>query len=137
MPLEITEKEMLSRFTDALKQSASAAKELAEPMNEKQPKALHDFIHGLKVAAGSTHQLGIYRENLSLLDVRDILEQVIDASQSMVAASISGSPYWVSIQDFLKNMSEQGVKMAESKAMSRQDVLANLVLRAKNNKHLN
>lgn len=134
MSIEISESEMLYRYADGLSKASSAAKQLSQPMNPDQPQALADFLHGLKVAAGSAHQLGVYRENFSLLDVRDILENVIDQVQEMTATAVSGNPLWARIEEFLKGMSDKGTKMADSKPISRQDVLSELNYRQKNPK---
>ncbi len=132
MVIEISEREMILRFVDALSQSASAASQLSRPSNPDQPQALVDFIHGLKVAAGSAHQLGIYRENLKMLSIRDLLENIIEVSNDIIATSASENPYWIQIQDFLKEMSKQGAQIADSKPQSRLEVLADLDIRARN-----
>lgn len=137
MSIEVSEKEMLFRFTDGLSKSASAAKQLLEPMNIGQPKALNDFLHGLKISAGSAHQLGIYRENLGLLDVRDSLERIIEEVQEMSAEIVSGNPVWNDIKKLLEKISVNGIKLAESKPMSRKDVLANLDYMQRNPKTIN
>lgn len=62
------------------------------------------FVDGLKVAAGSAHQLAHAQENPNWLKVRDMLEALI----------------------------EKGQKLALSKAMPRQEVLANLDHRLRN-----
>jgi hypothetical protein len=69
-----------------------------------EPEMLVRFVDGLKVAAGSAHQLAHAQENTNWLKVRDMLEALI----------------------------ESGQKMAMSKSMPRAEVLRNLDIRAKN-----
>lgn len=59
------------------------------------------FVDGLKVSAGSAHQLAHAQEN----------------------------PNWLKIRDLLENLIETGQKMATAKSMPRQDVLAELAVR--------
>lgn len=62
---------------------------------------LNRFVDGLKVAAGSAHQLAHAQENTNWLKVRDMLESLI----------------------------EKGQRLALSKAMPRQEVLKELDIR--------
>lgn len=59
------------------------------------------FVDGLKVAAGSAHQLAHAQEN----------------------------PNWLKVRDMLENLIESGQKMAMAKSMPRQQVLDELVKR--------
>lgn len=59
------------------------------------------FVDGLKIAAGSAHQLCHAQEN----------------------------PNWLKIRDLLEAMIPQGQKLATSKSMPRQEVLDELVKR--------
>lgn len=68
-----------------------------------EPEMLLRFVDGLKVAAGSAHQLAHAQENPSWLKVRDLLEGLI----------------------------ESGQKLAMSKSMPRQQVLEELIKREK------
>jgi hypothetical protein len=136
MSIEISETEMIKRFSEGCKEAANCAAELAKPANTNHPIALHNFIHGVKVAAGSAHQIAIYRENLSFLSVRDYLEKIIDTMINKSSMSISGNPVWLNIEKYLTNMASEGFKLAHSKPMSRQDVLANLDFIQKNPKNV-
>ena len=69
-----------------------------------EPEMLVRFVDGLKVAAGSAHQLAHAQEN----------------------------PNWLKVRDMLESLIEKGQKMALAKSMPRQDVLANLNLRQMN-----
>lgn len=62
------------------------------------------FVDGLKVAAGSAHQLAHAQEN----------------------------PNWLKVRDMLENLIEHGQKMAMSKSMPREEVLRQLDIRQRN-----
>ena len=51
-----------------------------------EPEMLVRFVDGLKIAAGSAHQLAHAQENPTWLDVRDKLEILIIAGQQMAMA---------------------------------------------------
>ena len=129
MSLELSESEMLNRYVDGLKKSASAANEITRSLFESKPKIFVTFIDGLKVAAGSAHQLAHAQQNLQWLGIRDLLEAVIDKSQTIVIFNHSANPFWLSIENSLKNLIEKGKKMATSKAVSRADLLVDLAVR--------
>lgn len=62
------------------------------------------FVDGLKVAAGSAHQL----------------------------AHAQSNPNWLKVRDMLEGLIEHGQQMAMSKSMPRQDVLEQLNIRERN-----
>jgi len=64
------------------------------------------FVDGLKVAAGSAHQLAHAQEN----------------------------PNWLKVRDLLESLIENGQKMAMAKSMPRQEVLKQLNIREKNSR---
>lgn len=130
MVIELNEKEMINRFSDSMKRATSSAKTLSENRIEIKPQALIIFVHELKVAAGSAHQLYIYRENPYMETIRNTLEAVIEKSQDIVA--IAPSIYWTAIKEALDNIAVNGLKSIDSKAMSRQDVLTHLDYKQKN-----
>lgn len=68
-----------------------------------EPEMLIRFVDGLKVAAGSAHQLAHAQEN----------------------------PNWLKVRDLLENLIESGQKMALAKSMPRQEVLRELDIRSK------
>lgn len=68
-----------------------------------EPEMLLRFVDGLKIAAGSSHQLAHAQEN----------------------------PNWLKIRDMLENLIESGQKMAMAKSMPRYEVLQELDARAK------
>lgn len=68
-----------------------------------EPEMLARFVDGLKVAAGSAHQLAHAQEN----------------------------PNWLKIRDMLESIVENGQKLAMSKSIPRQQVLEELLIREK------
>ncbi len=69
-----------------------------------EPEMLVRFVDGLKVAAGSAHQLAHAQEN----------------------------PNWLKVRDLLESLIEHGQKMALSRAMPRTEVIRELDYRQKN-----
>lgn len=51
-----------------------------------EPEMLVRFVDGLKVAAGSAHQLAHAQSNPNWLQVRDLLESLIEKGQKMAMA---------------------------------------------------
>lgn len=51
-----------------------------------EPEMLVRFVDGLKVAAGSAHQLAHAQSNPNWLQVRDLLETLIEKGQKMAMA---------------------------------------------------
>lgn len=132
MTLYVTEAEMKERFTDSLKKSASKAKEFTEAELNKKPQIFVEFIDGLKIAAGSAHQLAHSQENPKWLQVRDILEKIIDVGQILPTFSSESSPLWIRIKDQLEAIAIGGEKLATSAAMPRYEVLSRIEDRLKN-----
>lgn len=126
MPIEVQEQEMINRYSDSLSKAASISKEFITTQEINKPKLFVDFIHELKCAAGSAHQLGIYQENPNFLTLRDKIEAVIEVGQNLPTFTGQQAGLWFQIKNSLLAMSEAGCKMATSKAMTRNDVLANL-----------
>ena len=71
-----------------------------------EPEMLVRFVDGLKVAAGSSHQL----------------------------AHAQSNPQWLTIRDLLENLIDQGQKLAVAKSMPRAEVLRQLDIREKEHK---
>lgn len=69
-----------------------------------EPEMLNRFVEGLKTAAGSAHQLAHAQQNPNWLQVRDLLETLI----------------------------EKGQRLALSKSMPRAEVLRQLDIRQSN-----
>lgn len=131
MSLEITEREMVSRFSESMKEAASCAQVLSREQEQPKPQAFIDFLHAIRVSAGSAHQLYIYRENVYMAMIRDTLEAVIDES-TKIAPTFYNSKYWAQIEEALVGIRAKGLKSADEKSMSRNDVLAHLKIRAQN-----
>lgn len=133
MTLFLNEAEMLDRYVDGLKRSASRAGEFLSVGPDKKLKLFVEFIDGIKVAAGSAHQLAHSQMNPKWLDARDILEGVIILSNTITDYSDEQvGPVWLKVQQVLNDMVDSGRKLATSRAMKWEDVIANLDSRAKN-----
>lgn len=135
--LYISETEMLERYIDSLKKASSRANEFTKTELSKRPALFVDFIDGLKVAAGSAHQLAHAQMNPKWLDTRDIIEGIVTVSQTLPTHTEADNYLWLRIRDSLDMMVVSGRKLATSKAMVRPDVLAHLDHRAKNADKLN
>lgn len=129
MTLEISEQEMISRYVDSLKRAASRAVEFIRAEESAKPALFVDFLHQIKVAAGSAHQLGITQENTHFLVLRDKLEMIIEVGQTLPTFGPKQNGLWMSIKNSLEQMAQTGFRLATSKGMKRTEVLANLNLR--------
>lgn len=125
MTIYITEKEMIERYVDGLKQSSSRAKEFTTAELQKRPQILAEFLNGVKVSAGSSHQLAHAQENPNWLQVRDLLEKILEIGQNLPLASDTSAAFktWFSISETLENMVVIGKKMAAQAALTRPEVL--------------
>ena len=133
MTLFITEAEMLDRYIDGLKKSASRAGEFVSAGENQKLKLFVDFIDGVKVAAGSAHQLAHSQMNPKWLDIRDILEGIVTLSHGITNFSDDqAGPIWIKIKEHLDTMTDTGRRIATSKAMAWTDIIANLDHRAEN-----
>lgn len=133
MTLFLSEAEMLDRYVDGLKKSASRAGEFVSAGENKKLELFTDFIDGIKVAAGSAHQLAHSQMNPKWLDTRDILENIITLSLGITNfIDEEAGPLWIRIQESLNDMVDSGRKLAFSKAMKWEDITAHLDHRAKN-----
>lgn len=132
MTLYVSDKEMCERFVDSLKRSASRAEEFTKATPEDKPKLFVDFISGLKTAAGSAHQLAVSgREDPKWLDVRDLLEKIIEIGQSL--PTFTGTDHlWIKIKSQLELLAVNGRKMFDARARNRGEVLSDLTARLTN-----
>lgn len=131
MALEISESEMISRFTDNMKKAADRAKDFMKSEEKDKPQLFVEFIDSLKISAGSAHQLAHAQSNPQFLGIRDTLEAVIEVGQQLPTFNGNQAGIWFSIKTSLEGISQKGLKMATSKAMTRQDVLTELNIRQK------
>lgn len=129
MNIEVSEHEMINRFGDSMRRAGSIAKQFMTATEPEKPALFVNFIHELKIAAGSAHQISIYRENTHLLTIRDTLEGIIDIGQTTPVFTSAQAGMWFKIKQSLDRLGENGVKLATGKAMSREDVLSNLTFR--------
>lgn len=138
MSLVVSEHEMIERFVAGCNEAGDRAKQFLKCEENEKPRLFTEFAHGLKVAAGSAHQLAITQENPNFLNIRDVLEKVIAGSQDLVTCGPLSNGSWLSISKSLEGIALRGQRMARAKAMSRTDVLANLDVRQiKLNQELN
>lgn len=128
----MTEKEALSRYVDGLQKASSRAEEFLRAKNEDKPQLFVDFIDGIKVAAGSAHQLAHSQQNPKWLDTRDLLEGIIAVGMSLPVFSENDGQLWNGIKKSLDMMVITGKKLGSMKAMTRIDVLTHLDVREKN-----
>lgn len=127
--LVVNEHEMIERFFDGCNKAADRAKQFTVCEEQEKPQLFIDFVAALKVAAGSAHQLAHAQENPIFLGIRDTLEKVIAGTNDLVTCGPKSKGSWVVIKQSLEGIANKGKKHATSRAMSRQDVLANLDLR--------
>lgn len=131
MTLVISENEMIYRFGDGLKLSISKAGEFIKtPKDSNKPELFLDFLGGLKVAAGSAHQLAHARMDTRWLDLRDILEKVLDLGKEIPVSKADDGEMWLRIAKSLVTLSNTGFYLANNtKAQKRADTLAALTTR--------
>lgn len=122
---------MIERYVGGLKQSASAVTELQKSELVDRPAIVVKFIDGIKVAAGSAHQLCHAQENPHFLDIRDRLEAIIDQTEILVTSASPDNPLWTKIKEHLLGIADKGKRMATSKGITRAEVLTNLDIREK------
>lgn len=135
MALVLTEQEMLNRFSDSLRRASSIAHEIMKAEEKEKPRMFVDFIHEIKTAAGSAHQMAHTRPDQSpkWLTLRDLLEKIIEVGQVVPLMGQNQNGLWFSIKGSLDNLHTMGFQIATSmKAMSRDDVLADMDVRAAN-----
>lgn len=130
MVLYVTEKEMVERFGDSCKEASSRCKELIGNEDFEKPETFLKLVSALKVAAGSSHQLSMAQMNPKWLIFRDTLEHFSEFCQANVFKQ-SESLLWMTISRSLHEIGENGKKLANAKAPSREDVLFDLNLREK------
>lgn len=128
---------MLERLIDGLKKSASRAEEFVKAEDKDKPGLFVDFIEGIKVAAGSAHQLGHAQENPKWLDMRDILENIVTISYTLPQRPEEENSLWLKVKTFLEQLVVQTRTLANMGAMKRSDVLLHLDERSRNADKLN
>lgn len=116
---------MIERLIDSLKKAASRAVEFTKAREQDKPELFVDFIDGLKVAAGSAHQLAHSQENPRWLDVRDYLEGTIEVGQHL-PVEYGSEVIWDKISEMLLNLSVKTQQMTVARAMPRYEVLLEL-----------
>lgn len=132
MPIYVSETEMLERFVDSLKKSANRASEFITSEETSKPELFVDFIEGLKIAAGSSHQLGATRMDPRWLTIRDLIENVLDLGKTMPPTKGDDSQMWNDIKTLLTKLAENGQKLYNLRSMARVDVLSAMTAREQN-----
>ena len=123
---------MIERFSDGLKKSASRAGEFYQSPSERRPQLFIDFIEGIKVAAGSAHQLFHTQQNSNWLNIRDNLEKIIEVGRTFPPSN-GNNTIWVKVKTLLEDLEKSGRKLAlNTKAMSRTDLLVDMSVREQN-----
>ena len=125
MTLIISEKEMIERYSDSLKEAASRCRELIKSDEKDRPEVFIKLAHSLKICAGSAHQLAISQENTKFLQIRDAIERFLEFSQQNIFKKHEGH-VWTVVANQLDILADNGKKVATSKAMTRLQVLTEL-----------
>ena len=138
MTIYITEAEMLDRYVQGLQQAADRCIEIIKADEKDKPELFVEFLNGIKVAAGSSHQLAHSRPDQSpqWLDLRNLLENILEAGKELPLMTNKQNGLWMNIRNSLKTLTEKGKKVAFSRGMSRTDVLFDMDLRMKNSPNL-
>lgn len=132
MNLYVNESEMLERYGENLKKAASIAGNFTKTKEVDRPKLFVEFINSLKIAAGSAHQLGVTRLEPLWLNLRDVLEKIVELGQQLPNLGDSVNRHWVGIQKNLEILAYRGRVLGESRMRPRQDVLQDVDRRMKN-----
>lgn len=132
MAIYVTESEMIQRYVESLKEGASLAKGITTAKETEKAELFLRFMHCIKIAAGSSHQIAHAQENPYWLNIRDKLEGIIELGARLPVFSESENTLWVTIRKALLGMVETGTELFNKKAMTRVDVLTQLDIREKN-----
>lgn len=117
---------MLGRYNESLRVAADRARQFTTEKESSKPQLFIDFVEGLKVAAGSAHQLSMARMDTRWLDIRDCLEKILDLGKSMPPTKGDDSQMWIRIETTLLQMADNGIKLSNMKSQSRVETLVNL-----------
>lgn len=130
---------MVNRLTDNLRKSADKAENFSKVEEIKRPQLFVEFINGIKVAAGCSHQLAHARIDQSphWLDIRDKLEKVIEIGQHLPTLSGETVFLWNGIASTLKSLAVNIEKLFDMPGMKMSEVDAILTQRLKNADELN
>lgn len=123
MTLFITEKEMIERFADGLKEAASRCRQFHTVPESERPDLFVKLIASLRISAGSAHQLAMARiDQPQWLLYRDTLEKFSDFAKDTIFVDSEGS-IWETVAIELDRLAETGRKTAQSAGWSREAVL--------------
>jgi hypothetical protein len=135
MSSDTPESEMIERLIDGTRQAADRVQDMCRALKFSIPIApaiLIQFRYALRAASGSAHQLGHAQSNPAYFTIRDQLDQI--GSNATLATMISGDRggfVLAMIGTALDRLWRSAEKMATSRAVPRQDVLAALDVRQK------
>ena len=131
MTLYLTEKQVLNRYVDGLREASSRAQEMMRSQESDKPKILVDFIHAMRTSAGSAHQLAHSQQDHSTawLNLRDLLEKIIEIGEVLPLITSKSNGSWLTIKQQLDQMIVNGEKLFTSKAFSRHEILDGLAVR--------
>ena len=126
---------MIDRLLDSLKQASARAGEFSQSKEVSKPQVFLDFISALKTAAGSSHNLAHARMEVKWLDVRDVLEKIIDMGKELPLSRGDDSLMWLNIKSNLDQMIVNDQKLAfNTKMTTRPDTLKALDIREHNSR---
>lgn len=126
---EDSETQILSRLVDATRQSADCVQQMCRSLAMFMPvdaKTLIKFRASLKQAAGCAHQLTHAQQNPAFLAIRDQLNELEKAQALGFSRDPQVGMAWSMIGTALDKLWRTAEKMATSKPVARQDVLAML-----------
>lgn len=108
---------MVNRLIDSLKKASSRADEFTKVEQKEKPVLFIDFVNGLKVAAGCSHQLAHSRIDQSpyWLSIRDNLEKIIEIGQHLPTFSGEQNFLWKGISESLSELSKDVFILFQSK----------------------
>jgi hypothetical protein len=126
---------MIERFVDATRHAADRVQDVCRALMLNapvMPRTLLSLRRSLGIASGSAHQLGHAQSNPAFFGLRDQLD---DTTKHITAAVMSRSPRsgvaLSMLGQVLDRLWREGQRIATSRAVPRQDVLAMLDVRQK------
>lgn len=133
MSRDTPESEMIERFVDATRQAADRVQDVCRALMLNapvMPRTLLALRRSLGIASASAHQLGHAQSNPAFFGLRDQLDET---TKHITAAVMSRSPRSGVVLSMLGQVLDRlwrdGQRIATSRAVSRQDVLAALDVR--------
>lgn len=132
MVLYVNEQEMIERFVDGLRKASDRCVEIIRAPENEKPLLFTEFLHAIKISAGSAHQIAHAHEDPQWLSIRDLLEKVIEAGQEIPTMTDKQNGLWFNIKQSLDHLCVKGQKLFIARPKKRSDVLIELDQRLKN-----